>query len=121
MHWLNLERLGGRDSTLVWDPVIGCADPRTAMRRAGFLLSGSAATAGVENRAFWSGSNFDILKSLLWAADMAGLSLLDVARWTKNAADREAIEIMERLGSAVPRAGARTWSRPSRTRRTRPS
>lgn len=102
VEWLNLERLGNRDSTLLWDPVVGCAEPRTAMRRAGYLLSGSSATAGTENRAFWSGSNFDILKSLLWAADMAGLSLLDVARWTKNPADREPIEIMERLGQGVP-------------------
>ncbi|MFD5565551.1 type IV secretory system conjugative DNA transfer family protein [Kitasatospora griseola] len=100
--WFNPEGLGGRESTLIWDPVIGCSDPSTAIRRAGFLLSGSQATAGTEHRGFWSGSNFDILKSLLWAADMANLSLLDVARWSKNAADREPIEIMERFGFTVP-------------------
>lgn len=102
VEWFNPERLGDRDGTLVWDPVIGCADPRTAMRRAGYLLSGSSATAGSENRAFWNGSNFDILKSLLWAADMAGFSLLDVARWSKNPADRQPIEIMEHFGARVP-------------------
>ena len=98
VQFFNPEGLGDQPSTVAWDPVIGCKDPQVAMRRAGYLLAGSADNAGAENRAFWSGSNFDVLKSFLWAADTAGLSLLDVARWSKAAGDREAIDIMKKYG-----------------------
>ncbi|MCU4750286.1 type IV secretory system conjugative DNA transfer family protein [Streptomyces sp. G-5] len=97
----NPENLAGKDSTVAWDPVIGCRDPKVAMQRAGYLLSGSEATAGTENRAFWQGSNFDILKSLLYAADVGGLSLLDVAQWAKNPSNTTALEIL-REAPAVP-------------------
>jgi len=98
VEFFNPEGLGGQPSTIAWDPVRGCKDPQVAMRRAGYLLSGSPDNAGSENRAFWSGSNFDVLKSFLWAADTAGLTLLDVARWSKAAGDRGALDIMKKYG-----------------------
>ncbi|MQY10231.1 hypothetical protein SRB5_03380 [Streptomyces sp. RB5] len=80
----NPQGLGGDvPSTLAWDPVIGCRDPEVALRRTRFLLWGSPATKGLKEDDFWQSASCKVLKSFLWAADMEGLSLLDVAAWSK--------------------------------------
>lgn len=98
--------VGGRASNVAWDPVIGCSDPRhgveRSMRRANYLLDGSDATKGAENRSFWEMSSYSVLKAFLWAADAEGLSLLDVARWSKNFRNQEAIEILEKYEHPDP-------------------
>lgn len=98
----NPQQLKGRPTTLHWDPVVGCADPATALRRARYLLEGSDATAGIENRNFWHSASFKVLKSFLWAADVAGLSLLDVARWSKKPHDTPARDIFEKHADVAP-------------------
>ncbi|GAA2111063.1 type IV secretory system conjugative DNA transfer family protein [Streptomyces synnematoformans] len=94
----NPQGIAGRVSDIAHDPVIGCSDPELgverSMRRAQYLLEGSDATKGVENRTFWQTSSYSVLKAFLWAADAAGLSLLDVARWSKNVRNHEAINIL---------------------------
>ncbi|MCQ4045813.1 type IV secretory system conjugative DNA transfer family protein [Streptantibioticus rubrisoli] len=109
-------RLGGRiwtfnpqdlgdgkfSSTLLWDPVIGCRDPKVALRRAKYLLDGSDITSGLENRDFWNSQSFKVLKSFLWAADMKGLTLLDVARWAKKPLETPATAIFEEFADVAP-------------------
>ncbi|MFI9031144.1 type IV secretory system conjugative DNA transfer family protein [Streptomyces sp. NPDC053560] len=106
IHVWNPQNIGGRASTIAWDPVIGCSDPEhgveRSMRRANYLLDGSDATAGVENRSFWETASYSVLKAFLWAADAAGLTLLDVARWTKSFRNDEAIKILEKHAHPDP-------------------
>lgn len=102
-NWVfNPQQLSGLPTNLHWDPVVGCADPATALRRARYLLEGSDATAGVENRSFWQSASFKVLKSFLWAADVAGLTLLDVARWSKKPHDTPAREVFEKHADIAP-------------------
>lgn len=102
----NPQGIAGRVSDIAWDPVIGCSDPELgverSMRRAQYLLEGSDATKGVENRTFWQTSSYSVLKAFLWAADAAGLSLLDVARWSKSVRNTEAIKIFEKFEHPAP-------------------
>ncbi|MGW3491545.1 type IV secretory system conjugative DNA transfer family protein [Streptomyces sp. NPDC001054] len=103
----NPQGIADRESNIAWDPVIGCADPalgvERSMRRAAYLLEGSDATKGVENRSFWQTASYSVLKAFLWAADAAGLSLLDVARWSKSVRNTEAIAIFEKFQHPDPR------------------
>ncbi|WP_331758227.1 TraM recognition domain-containing protein [[Kitasatospora] papulosa] len=102
----NPQDIGGRTSNVAWDPVIGCADPEhgveRAMRRANYLLDGSDATQGVENRNFWETASYSVLKAFLWAADAEKLTLLDVARWSKSFRNHEAIDILAKYEHPDP-------------------
>ncbi|WP_312639910.1 TraM recognition domain-containing protein [Streptomyces sp. RLA2-12] len=103
----NPERLADRHSNISWDPVIGCSDPQLGIerskRRAKSLLEGSDFTKGMENRNFWTSSSYRVLKAFLWAADAEGLSLIDVARWSKQPHRYEAIEIFKKHSDTAPR------------------
>jgi type IV secretion system protein VirD4 len=111
IHLWNPQGLAGRSSNIAWDPVIGCADPRKgvdrARRRARYLLEGSDATKGVENRSFWQTSSYRVLKAFLWAAAADGRTLIDVARWAKQPRNHEAIEIFEKFAAPDPYDPAR--------------
>ncbi|MFE7268186.1 TraM recognition domain-containing protein [Streptomyces sp. NPDC057592] len=102
----NPQGIGGRASNVAWDPVIGCSDPEhgvaRAMRRANYLLDGSDATRGVENRNFWETASYSVLKAFLWAADAEGLTLEDVARWSKSFRNHEAIDILAKYEHPDP-------------------
>lgn len=102
----NPQAIGDRDSNVAWDPVIGCSDPEhgveRAMRRANYLLDGSDATSGVENRNFWETASYSVLKAFLWAADAEGLTLIDVARWSKSYENHEAIDILAKYEHPDP-------------------
>ncbi|MCQ8194678.1 type IV secretory system conjugative DNA transfer family protein [Streptomyces rugosispiralis] len=102
----NPQGIAGRSSNIAWDPTIGCSDRdlgvERSMRRAQYLLEGSDATKGVENRTFWQTASYSVLKAFLWAADAEGLSLLDVARWTKSVRNTEAISIFEKYEHPDP-------------------
>ncbi|MFI1734931.1 TraM recognition domain-containing protein [Streptomyces acidicola] len=103
----NPECLADRPSNISWDPVIGCSHPQLGVerskRRAKSLLEGSDFTKGMENRNFWTSSSYRVLKAFLWAADAEGLSLIDVARWSKQPHRYEAIEIFKKHSDIAPR------------------
>lgn len=102
----NPEGLADRPSNISWDPVIGCSDPKLGIerckRRAKSLLEGSDFTKGMENRNFWTSSSYRVLKAFLWAADAEGLTLIDVARWSKQPHRYEAIEIFKKHSDTAP-------------------
>ncbi|MFJ8855212.1 TraM recognition domain-containing protein [Streptomyces sp. NPDC102437] len=103
----NPEGLADRSSNIAWDPVIGCSDPQLGVerskRRAKSLLEGSDFTKGMENRNFWTSSSYRVLKAFMWAADVEGLTLIDVARWSKQPHRYEAIEIFKKHSDIAPR------------------
>src|SRR5215467_11235583 len=61
VHVFNPQRVGGVPSTFQWNPVAGCADPATAIRRAdGFACA--VDMTGTEGASFWSGKASSYLR-----------------------------------------------------------
>ena len=101
VHVFNPQQVGGVPSTFRWNPVAGCADPATAIRRAdGFAHAVNM--SGTEDASFWTAKASDYLRCLFHAAAHAGGDMRLVARWA--------------LGSAEPaedilgQAGAGQWA-----------
>jgi type IV secretion system protein VirD4 len=95
--------LGGLDSTIVFDPLVGCKDAKTATERATDMLSGAEGPGGEAggDRAFWQGQAIRVLGGLMHAAALGGASMLDVQRWVADP-DAYASEVQRHLrGSRV--------------------
>jgi type IV secretion system protein VirD4 len=101
VHVFNPQSVGGVPSTFRWNPVAGCADPATAIRRAdGFAKAVNM--AGAEEASFWSGKASDFMRCLFCAAACAGGDMRQVARWALgNAEPAEAV---------LDSAGADQWA-----------
>jgi type IV secretion system protein VirD4 len=97
----NPQRVGGVASTFRWNPVHGCEDAATAIRRAdGFAHAVNM--SGTEDGTFWSGKASDYLRCLFHAAAHLGGDMRLVARWALgNAEPAEAI---------LDQAGADQWA-----------
>lgn len=113
--------VAGVPNTMRWNLVDGCQDPEVAIRRAGFLLSASAAGESMENGSFWSSHSFRVLRSYLMAAALAGRDLMAVRAWVNNPTDREPLEVLAAFADrGVPEGWARdlqqTVNAPDRTR-----
>ena len=53
VHVFNPQDIGGVTSTFCWDPIVGCEDPATAIRRAD-AFAFAVSQKGVEDGTFWS-------------------------------------------------------------------
>jgi len=97
----NPQRIGGVPSTFRWNPVDGCEEPATAIRRADGFANAVSMT-GTEDASFWSSKASSYLRCLFHAAAIAGRDMRTVAGWA--------------LGNAEPaedilaRAGASQWA-----------
>jgi len=60
VHVFNPQHIGGVPSTCCWDPVAGCEDPATAIRRAD-AFAFAVSQKGVEDGTFWSAEASDYL------------------------------------------------------------
>src|SRR5215472_7131685 len=101
VHVFNPQRVGGVASTFRWNPVAGCADPATAIRRAdGFAHAVNM--SGTEEASFWSGKASDFMRCLFHAAAHAGGDMRLVARWALGSA--------EPAEDIVDSAGAGQWA-----------
>jgi type IV secretory pathway TraG/TraD family ATPase VirD4 len=101
VHVFNPQRVGGVASTFRWNPVHGCTDEATAIRRAdGFAHAVNM--SGTEDASFWSAKASDYLRCLFHAAALAGGDMRLVARWALgNAEPAETI---------LTQAGAGEWA-----------
>jgi type IV secretory pathway TraG/TraD family ATPase VirD4 len=92
VHVFNPQGVGDVPSTFRWNPVDGCADPATAIRRADAFAQ-SVSQHGVEEATFWASKTSDYLRAYFHAAALAGLDLRAVARWVAgmNSTDAETI------------------------------
>jgi type IV secretion system protein VirD4 len=111
VHVFNPQRIGGVASTFRWNPVNGCGDPATAIRRAdGFAYA--VDMSGTEGASFWSGKASSYLRCLFHAAALAGADMRLVAAWAlgdsgpaeelllRAGADQWAAELAELRGEA---------------------
>ena len=101
----NPQRVGGKDvaSTMTWDPIAGCQDPATAIRRAD-AFAAAVSSKGVEGGEFWADKCSDYLRGLFFAAAYARqhgsmFGLATTARWALSGASQEAEEILAGAGA----------------------
>ena len=80
VHVFNPQHIGGVASTFCWDPVAGCEDPATAIRRAD-AFAFAVSQKGVEDGTFWSAKASDYLRGYFCAAALARYDLRAVAAW----------------------------------------
>ena len=92
VHVFNPQGIGDVPSTFRWNPVDGCTDPATAIRRAD-AFAYSVSQHGVEEATFWASKASDYLRAYFHAAALAGLDLRTVAEWVTgmNSTDAETI------------------------------
>jgi type IV secretion system protein VirD4 len=102
VHVFNPQHIGAVASTFCWDPVAGCEDPATAIRRAD-AFAFAVSQKGVEDGSFWSAKASDYLRGYFHAAALAGYDLRAVAAWVSGADP----DVPERILMA---AGARQWA-----------
>jgi type IV secretion system protein VirD4 len=79
----NPSGLGGRSSTIIFDPLSGCDEPKVAAARAADLLAGTdgPGSGSSGDREFWVGQARRVLTALLHAAALGGCSMRDVQAW----------------------------------------
>ncbi|WP_431684156.1 type IV secretory system conjugative DNA transfer family protein [Kitasatospora sp. KL5] len=112
--------VAGVANTLRWNPVEGCTDPNVAVRRAGYILAGTATGTDMENGTFWTSNSFRVLRTYLMAAALGGMTLLDVRRWVSRPSDPQPLQILQANAARVPAGWAddlqQAVSAPDRTR-----
>ena len=79
---------------LRWDPLTGCADPATAIRRASALV-GARPLGAVRNADFFAGQANDVLRCWLMAAALGGHRIEAIGRWLHNLADETPAELLD--------------------------
>ncbi|WP_308283119.1 type IV secretory system conjugative DNA transfer family protein [Pseudonocardia nigra] len=87
--------LGGRASTITFDPLTGCTDPVTANERAADMLA-AANRAGGGDREYWDEQGRRNLAALMHAAALGNLTMGDVQTWLADldAAEAEIISLL---------------------------
>ena len=94
----NPQQIGGVPSTFRWNPIIGCRDQATAIRRAdGFAKAISM--GGVEDSSFWTAKASDYLRGYFHAAALADADLRLVSRWLTGADPQEPEDLLTVAGA----------------------
>ncbi len=98
VHVFNPQRIGNVPSTFRWNPVDGCHDPGTAIRRADGFANAVSMT-GTEDASFWSSKASSYLRCLFHAAALAGGDMRAVTGWALGDAD-QAEDILAKAGAS---------------------
>jgi type IV secretion system protein VirD4 len=93
---LNPEGLAGLPSSFRWSPIEGCDHAAVAIERAGYVLAGAPDNGGVSDRNFWDGMNAELLRSLLYAAAVAGRDMHTLVGWISDPMDETPLRILQR-------------------------
>ncbi|WP_370588574.1 type IV secretory system conjugative DNA transfer family protein [Pseudonocardia sp. C8] len=91
--------LGGRASSITFDPLTGCTDAVTATERATDMIAAVSRGSGGD-RAFWDGQARRVLAALLHAAALGDKRMPDVLGWVADPdlAGREVPALLRRSG-----------------------
>lgn len=84
IYVFNPSGLGDLDSTITFDPLSGCTEPRSAVDRAADLIAGVSAPGSGTDMDFWVGQARRVLAALLHAAALGGHSMRDVLAWVAD-------------------------------------
>jgi len=84
LHVFNPSGVGELDSTITFDPLSGCTDPKVATTRAADLLSACSAPGRDGDREFWEGQARRALAALMHAAALGERSMRDVLGWVAD-------------------------------------
>lgn len=84
-----------------WDIVAGCEDTRAAMERARAMV-GARPLEGSKNAGFFQESAIAVLRCLLHAAALEGLSMREVLTWTRDFEDESPYDILRNHPEAAP-------------------
>jgi type IV secretion system protein VirD4 len=95
----NPQLIGGVPCTFRWNPIRGCEDPATAIRRAD-AFAYSVSMQGTEDGSFWSQKASSNLRSIFYAAALIGGDFRLVLRWALGSAE-QAEEILTEAGAAT--------------------
>ena len=97
VHVFNPQRIGGVPSTFRWNPVTGCGDPATAIRRADHFAY-AVSMSGTEDASFWSAKASSYLRCLFHAAALTHADMRTVSAWALGSAE-PAEDILSRAGA----------------------
>jgi len=100
VHVFNPQNIGNVPSTFRWNPIDGCQEPATAIRRAD-AFAASVSQNGVEDAAFWASKASDYLRAYFHAAALAELDLTHVAPWVTGMDSTDAETILASSGTAT--------------------
>ena len=117
VHIWNPEETGGFGSTFGWNPVAGCEDVGTAVRRAGYMVE-AVTGRGLSDEAFWNDQASMVLAACLHAAALAGGDMRHVDGWVTSE-DQAPARILAAHPGADPRALAQVRLYLGLTQRTR--
>jgi len=105
VHVFNPQGVGDVASTFRWNPLEGCQDPATAIRRADAFAQ-SVSQRGVEDASFWSAKASDYLRAYFYAAAADDLDFRYVAWWISGAASTQAEDILNSIPDPGPQWAA---------------
>jgi type IV secretory pathway TraG/TraD family ATPase VirD4 len=100
VHVFNPQGVGDVPSTFRWNPLEGCQDPATAIRRAD-AFAYSVSQKGVDDATFWASKASDYLRAYFHAAAVECLDLRQIARWVSGADSTDAEDILNDTPGAV--------------------
>ena len=86
---------------LKWSPVVGCADPLTAILRARGFAAGAGFERTTTDADFWSASAAAVIRAYLHAAALTGRSITDIMSWASRPSDAEPIRILRHEDGAA--------------------
>jgi type IV secretion system protein VirD4 len=93
VHVFNPQGVGNVPSTFRWNPLEGCQEPATAIRRADAFAQ-SVSQQGVEDATFWASKASDYLRAYFHAAALEGLDLRCIVRWVSGSDTSEPEQIL---------------------------
>lgn len=95
------ESVSGWPELARWDIVAGCQDVRTAMERSRAMVA-ARPLEGSKNAGFFTEAADTVLRCLLHAAALQGLSIRQVLRWARDFDDETPYDILRHHPDAAP-------------------
>ena len=97
VHVFNPQSIGNVPSTFRWDPIQGCQNPATAIRRAD-AITRAVSLEGTDDASFWAAKASSYMRALWAAAALGGHDMRAVVRWVLGDAE-EAEHILNARGA----------------------
>jgi type IV secretion system protein VirD4 len=93
----NPQGIGGVPSNIRWNPVEGCIDEATAIRRAD-AFANAVSTKGADDSEFWSGQASDHLRSMFTAAAFGEAGMGLVSSWVLGGSVADPVAFLHQCG-----------------------